>query len=387
MKVALLTDSDVFAGTERHILELAHVLSGLDCTVSVLCPSVSVLAERARAANLPVFPVEKRGPVDLAAIAVLRSALRRGQFDIVHTHNGRTSLAAALAAWLARRGQLVTTQHFLSPAHAALGGIKARIARAAHRWIAGRAARVIAISEAVRASILARRAAPPDRIRVVLNGVSDPQQSERRSRPQVRAEFGVAAAAPLIVTSARLEREKGVETLIEAMSQVRSACPAARCLVAGEGADRAGLQALLEKKGLADAVQLVGFRADIFSLIDAADVFVLPSPNEPFGLALIEAMGLSRPVIASRAGGPCEIVSDGESGLLFHPGDAADLGSKILQVITQPGLAARLAARARQTYADRFTSRRMADEIFALYREIVSVGQNKTFRSADRPGS
>lgn len=371
VRILLLTDADVFAGTERHVLELATALNGSGCDVVVGCPDKGVLAVRAREANLRVFPVEKRGRIDLRAAARLWMALRRKQFDVIHTHNGRTALLATIASSLAGRGRIINTQHFLTPAHTQLRGIKAMVSHALHRWIAKRAYQTIAISEAVRRSIAERQASPGDKVCVVLNGVSDPQLSSLAPRAAVRAAFGIPDDAPLVITSARLEREKGVETLIEAMSDVALQMPSCRCLVAGEGLAREWLQADLERRGLSQVVTLVGFQTDIHSLMAAADVFVLPSAFEPFGLALIEAMAVARPVIASRAGGPLEIIADGISGLLFSPGDAGDLASAIVQTLTHPDLAASLAVAARRVYLERFTARRMADELLPFYQENI----------------
>src|SRR3712207_3484298 len=112
MRVALFTDADVFAGTERHMLDLASGLRSQGVDVSIACPKPAPLFDKATANGIPVVAIQKRGLVDWAAIRILRRLLRSGQIDIVHAHNGRTALASAIAISLARRGRCIATQHF-----------------------------------------------------------------------------------------------------------------------------------------------------------------------------------------------------------------------------------------------------------------------------------
>src|SRR4051812_18563274 len=128
MNVALFTDADVFAGTEKHLLDLALALRETqdDVSVVLVCPVPSPLATRASEAAIPVIavpPSSASGVLSGRTVRILRRHLRRGRFEILHAHNGRTALHAALATRLSGRGQVVVTQHFLEPAHTALHGL------------------------------------------------------------------------------------------------------------------------------------------------------------------------------------------------------------------------------------------------------------------------
>jgi glycosyltransferase involved in cell wall biosynthesis len=114
----------------------------------------------------------------------------------------------------------------------------------------------------------------------------------------------------------------------------------------------------------------VGQQPDIGVWLRAADVLVLPSPAEPFGLVLVEAMCRAVPVVAAAAGGPSEILEDG-SGLLFTPGDPRDLGFKLLQLLTQPALRQRLAAAGQARWAAKFSVERMAQSMWEVYEEAM----------------
>ena len=113
LKVLLLTDSDGFAGTERHILDLAKGLRVQGVTVAVACPEPSPLGDGLNREGLPHVVMQKGGLYDRAAIHMLRDLLVSGKFDILPSHNGRTALIAALAVKSAGRGYLVATQHFV----------------------------------------------------------------------------------------------------------------------------------------------------------------------------------------------------------------------------------------------------------------------------------
>jgi hypothetical protein len=150
LRIALFTDADVFAGTERHMLDLARGLRAAGAVPSIACPRVSVLGDRARGEGIDHIPVEKGGFIDWPAINAMRQKLRSGEVDIIHAHNGRTALIAALAVKLERRGSYVLTQHFLIPSRSTRRGLKAAISGAIHRWISRGAGHIIAISDASR---------------------------------------------------------------------------------------------------------------------------------------------------------------------------------------------------------------------------------------------
>ena len=115
------------------------------------------------------------------------------------------------------------------------------------------------------------------------------------------------------------------------------------------------------------AVRLLGFRSDVSVLMAACDIFVLPAPAEPFGLVIIEAMALGKPVIAAGAGGPVEIVVDGETGLLFEPGNSQSLAVAMQRLLIDAPLRQRMGEASRQRYAKFFTADQMAKKMLAVY--------------------
>jgi len=371
MNIALYTDSDVFAGTERHILDLAQGLRGEGASPTILCPGHGALARRAEVAGLPVVDVQKGRGLDVTAIRGLRRGWTRGEYDIVHTHNGRTALIGSMAKAFTRRGVLVSTEHFLTPARLSRRGVSALLSRKLHHWRENRTRMTVAISCAVRDAIVLRGETDPRKIRVVPNGICDPALGSLEDPQLVRERLQIPANAPLIVCAARLEKEKCVHVLIDAMETLLASRPDARCVIAGAGAEEPELRRQIARAEVGHAVQLIGFQSDPLSLIRAADVFVLPSIAEPFGLVLLEAMGLGVPVLATRAGGPMEIVLHGQTGLLVEPHKSEAMAAALWNCLDQPTLARQFGCAGRQRYLARFTAAQMAREMLAVYRECL----------------
>ncbi len=353
------------------MLDLAHVLREIGVDAVLACPAESEMAAMAQQEGLPVCGLASRGWRALAATNTMRAKLRAGEWDLIHAHNGYAALLAAVARKLARRGALVATQHFIDPARTKRRGWRASLATVVHRWIDAQTSGIIAISEAVKQALLTRDGTPPEKVFVATNGLRDPAGMTLRSPEVVRAEIGVPAAVPLIVCVCRLEPEKSVETLVRAMPTVLAGFADAVCVVAGAGSEHARIAQEIARLGLERSVQLLGFQTDPHSLMGAATVFVLPSRAEPFGLALVEAMALRCPCVATRAGGPLEIIVEELSGLMVTPDDPEAMALALRRLLADPSLRKRLSNGARQRYAGHFTVEGMGQKIAGVYRAVT----------------
>jgi len=350
------------------MLDLARGLRAEGVSVTIACPSPAPLEERARKEGLSTVAIPKQGLVDWNAVGILARRLKSKEADIIHAHNGRTALAAALAVQRAGRGRCYMTQHFLDPNHTTQRGPKALVSGLAHHWVTGKMSGIIAISEAAKASILERGEAPAEKITVIPNGIATPPPSLLEDSDAVRQEFGVCTDAPLIVCAARLESEKDIASLIEAMALVGRSSPKARCLIAGTGSLRSVLEEQIAHLGLSETVTLLGFRSDALALIAAADIFVLPSLAEPFGLALLEAMALGKPVIATCVGGPLEIVEEGMTGLLVPPSSPMRMAEAMIRLLADGSMALTMGEAGLTRFQQRFMAARMAQATLTVYR-------------------
>ncbi len=189
----------------------------------------------------------------------------------------------------------------------------------------------------------------------------------------VRRRLGLPAGVPLVGMVTRLQRWKGVHVLVDAMAAVHATRPDVRAVVIGgphetEPRYPAELESKVDALGLRDIVWFAGFQSNVPQWMQAADVIVHASDREPFGIVVIEAMALGKPVVAGSEGGPAEIITDGVDGTLVPFGDAAKLARAILRYLDDQPFATRLGAAAR-VRASAFDDRTYAANVIAALRE------------------
>ncbi len=231
---------------------------------------------------------------------------------------------------------------------------------------------VVCSSEAVvRAQ---REAAPWSRPQRIHLGIAvEEVTAQRGSGSRVRERLGVTTSAPLVGTVGRLAPGKRQDLFLRAAARVSEAQPDVRFAVVGgdilgtEGRYAAGLEVLAEELGIADKVVFAGDQKDVYAWMDALDVLAHPAAREPFGLVLVEAMALGKPVVAVDHAGPSEIVEHGRSGLLVPADDVEAFATAIRDALTDPACADHAPARARA-----FTDVRMAETFAGALEALVA---------------
>ena len=193
---------------------------------------------------------------------------------------------------------------------------------------------------------------------------------------EARRRLGLPTAGPLIGIAGRLQRWKGMHVLVEALPEVLSRYPDAHCVVVGgehapEPDYPAFLQGRIDALGLNEQVTLAGLQSNVPEWMQAMDVIVHASDHEPFGIVVIEAMALGKPVVAGNAAGPTEVITDGVHGLLTPYGDAPALAAAILRYLDDPESARQTGAAARQR-AQEFSTRLYAENCVAALRSLLS---------------
>lgn len=225
-----------------------------------------------------------------------------------------------------------------------------------------------AVSRAVKDSAVSTLDIEPDRVTVVHRG-RDPERLGRRTsarREAARSGLGIGPDVELILTVGRQEPQKGQTGLVEAFARIADRRPLALLAIAGRPGNAGDeLEEAIRRTGLTERVRLLGHRNDVPDLMCAADLFVFPSLWEGLGGALIEALALEVPIIASDIPPLREVVVGGENGLLVPPGDQAALAEAMAQVLEDPDLATRLVSGNRRRFEEMFdldaTSAQMID--------------------------
>ena len=180
--------------------------------------------------------------------------------------------------------------------------------------------------------------------------------------PGVRAELGIPPDAPVVLVFSRLNRMKGIEYFLEAVVEVSRRYPEVRFVIAGDGDNRAELEAYAAKLGIASKVLFTGFRTDLPHLLAEADLSVLPSLSEGLSNSILEAMSAGVPVVATNVGGNPEIVEDGVTGLLVPARDSAALAKAMIRMFEEPGLRLEFGA----------AGRRRINTVFSMERSVES---------------
>ena len=211
----------------------------------------------------------------------------------------------------------------------------------------------------------------PAKIALIHNGVDTHHFAPHRETVGTAATGHPGVAT--VVTVARLSAEKGIPVLLEAWRLVEERLPEARLLLVGDGPQRRDLQAQAGGLGLNGSARFVGEVSDVLPYLKASDVFVLPSRSEGMPNALLQAMAVSLPCIATNVGGIPELIEDGVNGWLVSAGDSRALAEKLLAVLRDAGERRRRGTMARQTVERHFSMDRMVERYLAVYHELSSI--------------
>lgn len=376
LKVLLLQDTTNYAGTEAHVLTLAKNL----IEHTAVSPLVGVTAggelhRRCAAKSIPYHVLPKTpGMFNLAGLIAVAAMLRNREADVIHAHNGRTSLVAICAKLLTRRGKVVLTQHFIEPDYVNRTGIAGRLTSLVHRFVLTNVDQHICISEAVRNGFLDRQERgvfAPESVHIVQNGIDDAYASldKIECRERIKSELNLLQETRLILCVARLEPEKDVQALLRCVSKIDSSFPF-HCVIVGDGSERSLLEELVRDAKIQDKVSFLGFRDDVPSIMKAADIFVLPAPAEPFGLVVVEAMMAALPVIAIDNGGPADIVISDQTGLLVPAEDINAMSAALISLINDANQCLFMGAQGQRRAKAIYSSAVMAintGNVYALY--------------------
>ena len=291
--------------------------------------------------------------------------------DVVHAHDWVVA-GAGVALTASLRCPLVVTLHATETGlhHGHLATEFSRWRHGVECGLAADADRVIVCSREMRSEVTSGLGAEKGRVVVVPNGVDRGAWATTASqRSDARRTLGVGDA-PLVVLVGRLEYEKGGHDAIEALHRVRA--PAHLALV-GEGARRDDLQALARGLGLGDRVHMPGRLADgqVAAVVASADVALVPSRYEPFGLVALEAMAAGTPVVASATGGLRDVVTDGVTGRLVPPGTPGALAEAIDALLDDPTASRAVTTRAAAAVREHFDWAVVAADTAQVYADAL----------------
>ena len=337
-RILLLIKGLGLGGAERLLVSLTECRdrANFDYAVAYILGEQDALAPAMQRAGVPVYGLRARSSADLRWLWRLRKLLVKGRFDLVHSHLPyAASFARVVAATIAarRRPVLVYTEHSLWNRAAVLTRVLNRLTVSADRGL-------FVVSPAAREALPRRLRAEA---RVVVHGVDLSQSRplvERRAelRNELVAELGLRDDDVIVLSVSNFRAEKGHDVLVDAAGRVARAGLPVRFLLVGWGPLEEQVRSAVRAGGLQGSVTLLGRRDDTLRLMAASDVFVLPSRQEGMPVALMEALSVGLPVVATRIGGVGDIVTDHVEGLLVEVGAPDQLADAIGALATDPAL-------------------------------------------------
>ena len=358
-----------FGGMERHVLDLVGslVARGVDAELLVLLSEsnervfarLDALRTRVPVSlcwldqRRPLWTARRRFP--LQALALARAFAARSS-RLLHIHVGVADFLQVPVARLFGNG-VVVSQHSATPA------FRRRHWRAAMRIADPLVDRYIAVSDAVRRSLIDDVGIAEQKIRLVDYGI--PPFEPSHDKATLRAALGLPQGAFVVGYLGRLVAMKNVDCLVEAVARV----PEVFLAIIGDGADRDAIEAHARELG-AKNVRFLGYRTDSREIVTAFDLAVLVSDWEGKPLSLIEAMLAGVPVLGSAVAGTSEALLHGACGLLVPRRDVDALAIALRRAASAPAEMAMLAARACQHATDAFSSARMTDEVVRVYQDV-----------------
>lgn len=375
IKVLHLTSDSKIAGVENLLLSIAEKFNRqefemLFCTLS----KAGRLHEEIRKYSCSAFSLSNRNiyktkdiycssPMILYKLVRL---LRKEKIDILHTHLVWASMLGQIAAKIARVPISVMTRHYSNYTH--LYGN--RFAKLTDRLSALLADSIVAVSAAVAKVLVNLDNINPDKIEVIHNGLDLSKFLIGKTVSNIRKEFSIEEGAKIIAAISNLHFYKGHKYLLESVKIVIRTHPEAKFLIVGDGILEEELRRLAYNLGVENNVIFAGYRMDVPSILSQIDIFVHPTLIEGFGISIIEAMAMQRPVVATNVGGIPEIVRDRVNGVLVPSKNPQFLAKAIIELLERPGYAEELGQVARRMVEERFAVDTMVKGYEQLYQKL-----------------
>ncbi|MEX2170262.1 MAG: glycosyltransferase family 4 protein [Pirellulales bacterium] len=340
------------SGAEMQIVRLIKRLQRRGHYVHTVVQRKTRAIAEFHARGEPVEPLPIGGKLNVAAIGVLSRAARRHRCELIHSS---LSTASWWSGWLTRLGGLPSVGHVHGFTSAS--------------WHCHQS-HLLAVSHAVKDDLV-EQGIPGDRITVVHNALAPEEFEPQRDPLEVRAEFGADKATPVVAAFGHLSEKKGYRDLFRAIPLVLREVPQTQFWIVGSGKLRGELETYARQQGFLGQVRFTGYRRDAADLMNAIDVFALPSHREPCALVYAEAALAAKPIVACRSGGAPESISDGQTGLLVHVADSHAIAQAILTLLTNRESAQAMGLAGHDRALDLFSWNRYLASLEGIYSRVL----------------
>lgn len=369
MRILHLISSTGFYGAENVILNLARGLREDGHIPYILClkgvsktdPEIYFQALKEGLLS-KVIPCRHR--FDIKVIGEIKKFVSVENIDIIHSHGYKGNFYGLMASKFSRV-PIITTIHLWTGETRKLRFYE----YLDKRWLVKSMNHVVLVSPTFYSDVKNSNLGT-EHITFIPNGIDTETFNPSRVSGSVRKEFGIEKAL-IIGNVARFHQEKGHVQLINIFNRIQSQIPEARLLLVGDGPLRNNLKSLVRRLDLQDKVIFAGVRSDLPALYKAMDIFVMPSQKEGMPMALLEAMAMALPVVATAVGGIPYVISKDGDGVLVEPQDADALFDAITSLIKDSSYRRRLGNRARAKIVSQFSLQILYKKYLEVYEKIL----------------
>lgn len=360
-----LIDTTGPGGAETVFINLLRELEKSEYRSVVVLRGEGWVADQVRKLGLEPRIVDSKGSFNLGYLLGLRRLVKSEGVALIHSHLLGSNVYGALLAMICRLPMIAT---FHGAVDVASGE---RLLRTKFSIIGLGASAIVCVSKRLQQELSERSPLPSRKLRLIYNGV-DPEQFSRPPSGNLKQELELPDQARLVVSIGNIRPAKGYEYLIEAACDLVQSDPDTHFVVVGHQKKALfdQLQAQIAESPVKPNVHFLGFREDVGDILRQADIFLLPSVSEGFSISTVEAMMAGVPVIATRSGGPEEILENEQTGLLIPPADASAIVAA-LKRMTDTGFTGNITTNAGQEALARFSLDAMQDHYRELYTGLL----------------
>lgn len=373
MGVCHIVSGDRWAGAEVQVAALLSCLArDPRFQLSAILLNPGRLAETVKGLGVPARVIPESQNNFWAIVRQASDFLRTRNVQILHSHRYKEHLVSAVVARQRGIPFMVETVHGLQEPQSGWRFFRHSLILQLDRWLARRIAdRVICVSPEIAAKL--RPLVPNSRLVTILNGVEADSVRTTLTREEAKVRLGIAPHHAVLGAVGRLEPVKKLDHFLRAAAEVLAVHPSCSFVLAGEGNERERLERLSRNLGMHDRAYFLGHRNDIYDVMRAMDMLVMPSEHEGLPMVLLEALSLGVAVVARDVGGIPEVIRDGETGVLVRSGDAGSLAAACLRVLKDEALRRKLAEAGARHVRENFSAERNADQVAQLYRNLTGA--------------
>lgn len=371
----------IVGGLARHVYYLSKALAkiGIEVTVITLEFPGAPWSETIDNVNVERVRVEIGNPNFLSWVFLFnhfmekRFALLKRSIDIIHGHDWLVALASIATKHFTNK-PLVFTYHSTERGRVGTLSTPDSFTIDSIEWWCGyEASKIIVTSKSMLNEITNTFKIPNDKISIIPNGIDTSEFNIQVNPFEIKRNIGIGEDKKLVLFVGRITSQKGVTYLIQAVPKILASHPDARFVIVGDGWELGTIKNMIYSMGLGEYVKTLGFLPDhtVKSLMKAADVMVVPSIYEPFGIVALEAMASGTPLVASDVGGLSELVEHGKTGLKIYPANPDSIAWGINTILSNPQWARTMAQNALAIVKEKYSWEAIAAKTAELYRKLL----------------